>query len=661
MAVPPTPPPAGKLRNLPEKPDLDQLKTQAKQLHRAAESGDAEALRTVARHFPRREGVPLTLSQAQLVLARSYGFDRWPKLKAHVDGITREALVDALQRGDAAGVAAMLRRRPEMADATTGQGELRLLHLAVMRNDAAMLRLLMDHGADARQGVWPHRESTTPLTMATERGLGHLVAVIEDVETERQQALSCPNVTVSAEQEQLAALIRAQQNEEALAMLEADPTLIKQCDRDGATPLHVAAAAGNETMVEALCDRRADARKRDGDGWTPIDRAVFSVHMWRLRDTDVATRIARRLLRRGCEMTSWAAAALGDCDRLRDIHRQTPERLAGNGNLPGTRGAVLTRAVIFDQKEAVACLLDLGLDPNEPIPLGQASDDPEAVSWGGPLWNAAAFGRHEIAELLLDRGADPNGNVYASGWPLDRAYERGDRAMVELLYARGAKPTPWTVCAAYDQPAVERLFQDIRNDADAVRSLVWSAACCCNLPALDLGLPRLMELRDQLSDREGNLESWHDLLCQPMRMMGTEPNAAVRPAGWRYEDRFTILQRLLDAEIDPNARGRFGLTVLHFVAARGDGERFAMPEVDRLRFAGQLLDAGADPSLRDELLCSSALGWACRYGRLELVEALLSRGVPVEEHDAPEWAQPRAWAAQMGHDAIAERLGNPSG
>ena len=81
-----------------------------------------------------------------------------------------------------------------------------------------------------------------------------------------------------------------------------------------------------------------------------------------------------------------------------------------------------------------------------------------------------------------------------------------------------------------------------------------------------------------------------------------------------------------------------------------------MPPGDRVRFAALLLDAGGDPALRDEVLCSTALGWACRYGCVELAQLLLDRGVPVDEPDTPDWAQPRAWAAKMGHGSIRALL-----
>jgi len=69
-----------------------------------------------------------------------------------------------------------------------------------------------------------------------------------------------------------------------------------------------------------------------------------------------------------------------------------------------------------------------------------------------------------------------------------------------------------------------------------------------------------------------------------------------------------------------------------------------------------LLDRGARLDLRDELLLSTPLGWACRWGRKELVELLIARGAPVDEPDAEPWATPLAWAQKMGHAEIAALL-----
>jgi ankyrin repeat protein len=69
-----------------------------------------------------------------------------------------------------------------------------------------------------------------------------------------------------------------------------------------------------------------------------------------------------------------------------------------------------------------------------------------------------------------------------------------------------------------------------------------------------------------------------------------------------------------------------------------------------------LLDAGARTDIRDEFLKSTPLGWACRWGRVDLVRLFLSRGADPTEADAEPWATPRAWAEKMRHDAVVAVL-----
>jgi hypothetical protein len=80
---------------LPDRPDLDQLRRQARELHRAAQGGDGGALRRL-----RPVSDKLTLSTAQLALAREYGFASWRRLRDEVEH--RGAVVDEPER-DAAG------------------------------------------------------------------------------------------------------------------------------------------------------------------------------------------------------------------------------------------------------------------------------------------------------------------------------------------------------------------------------------------------------------------------------------------------------------------------------------------------------------------------------------------------------------------------------
>ncbi|MEO0588750.1 MAG: ankyrin repeat domain-containing protein, partial [Planctomycetota bacterium] len=396
--------PPRSFRKLPESPDLDQLKTQAKELLRRFKANDPDAAAEVLESFRPAADAPLTLAQAQLVLARSYGFDSWPKLKAQVEGVHKQALVDAITADDNDATRSILNRRSDLANATTGRGQEQMIHVAVTHNRPAILRLLMDHGADARRGIWPHRESTTALRMASDRGLDELVSIIREAEAERQEDLSCPNVAVSPEQAELARLIRAGLHDEAIAMLEVTPQLMKQCDLDGATPLHIACEFAVEPVVAWLCDRGADARKADANGHTPLDRAVLGCSWFAAERVEPARWNMRRLRARGCAWTPLGAAAMGEVEPLRRMHAESPTRLTEG--FDWTRGGVLSAAATFNQIEAAAALLDLGLPADEPIPLGRATDDEEAWSWGGPLWRAAMHGHRDLARLLLDRGAD---------------------------------------------------------------------------------------------------------------------------------------------------------------------------------------------------------------------------------------------------------------
>jgi hypothetical protein len=75
-------------------------------------------------------------------------------------------------------------------------------------------------------------------------------------------------------------------------------------------------------------------------------------------------------------------------------------------------------------------------------------------------------------------------------------------------------------------------------------------------------------------------------------------------------------------------------------------------DADRARFAAMLLDHGARLDVRDELLESTPLGWACRWGWPELVRLLISRGASITELDGKPWATPETWAKKMQQNAV---------
>jgi ankyrin repeat protein len=89
---------------LPARPDLEQLRHQAKDLLRAADAGDHEAVARIRTVSSRQ-----ILASAQLALAREYGFSSWARLKTEVERR------DILNSRDLARVTSLLTDDPGLA------------------------------------------------------------------------------------------------------------------------------------------------------------------------------------------------------------------------------------------------------------------------------------------------------------------------------------------------------------------------------------------------------------------------------------------------------------------------------------------------------------------------------------------------------------------
>jgi Ankyrin repeats (3 copies) len=129
-------------QSLPERPNLQHLKNQAKDLLRA--------------------GSAASLAEAQFQIARSYGFASWPKLKAHVESLGEIGkLKSAIDRNDFDQVRGMMMRNPELHRAPLGYGkngpltwvaECRVPWEPPTATRLAMARWMIENGSDVHQG-----------------------------------------------------------------------------------------------------------------------------------------------------------------------------------------------------------------------------------------------------------------------------------------------------------------------------------------------------------------------------------------------------------------------------------------------------------------------------------------------------------------------------
>jgi ankyrin repeat protein len=735
-------------RSLPDRQDLHQLKRQAKELLAEFRAGSPDAVAEVASHYRGADAATFALHDAQLVLARAYGFESWPKLKAFVDGATVSRLIEAVRARDTARVEAILQARPEIINMdVNASDEHRALHHAVLARDTAMVSLLMTHGADARIGIYPHRVPTTPLAIATERGYDDIAAIIEEAEAARGHVnRRYASVDMPPPPPEFMAALNRGDERAVIAFLESSPLLRDRPEfihhgPDGVTLLHLAAARLMPELAVWALSHGADVNWRSGSMFTPIDM----LGRWPIgHPHDRLEEMSDLLLRHGAEPTAFWAVAMNKGDWLRARHAEG--RLA---NPVSDVGGLVTFAVRLDRPEMLTLLLDLGFDPDErpdladplgkplefclrkqrlaladillqrratlpastAVALGKAdwlrakhavgtlahpphgdglltaavehgridmlqllldlgfdADERKRVvggddvheSRGIPLERAAAKGNLAMAQMLLDHGADPNGMSEGGGTPMSTAYRRKDQAMLDLLIRAGGVVSAGTA-AYHGDVAIARLRIEEEDAGRLPPGAVGTGRTVAeDLLHGDCGEPEIIRMALARIDWSPDDPRWYGALRGPRSFWSYVPwiySPLWQPRRSGYLESF----RLILARCHANLRGSFGRTILHDVMAMGfhDGASGWITEDEALAFAVTLLDAGARTDVRDELLQSTPLGWACRWGRVPIVKELLRRGVDPIEPDAESWATPRAWAEKMGHREIVAMLDRP--
>jgi ankyrin repeat protein len=649
MSVHRTHPPTRAMR---ENPDIDQLRRQARELLDAYRAQSPDAVLEVEAYHRTATPDTFALHDAQFVLARAYGFESWPKLKAAVEGVTTTRLHEAVQKRDVGAVRALLARRPEIVDLLRGGPsgfEIRALHIAVMQRDVEMTRLLLEAGADTRGGIWPNRDATGPRTIAEERGYDEIVALM----TAHEEARGARGASALDDGIQRFRHAMMTGGEEAVvAVFESQPALADICPPDGVTMLHHAAGRGGLLVAKWLLDHGADVNRKSHpdfwrrDGRTPLDFAVWECAEEPSRGSlgaearsakaAICEAMTALLIERGAALTPLSAAALGRWDYLAACPLDS---LQGKG--------LLQAAVRNDRPAVLRQLLELGLDPDERTQIGHHED--QTFSSGGPLLEAVNTGRIDMARVLLEHGADPNAQVFTSGSPTAAAYSGGspqvhapDSAMIDLMVQHGGWIDAASVGYLRNTELARRMLvgeldphleSGMFSGQTVAEQILWSGASGRSADIVRMALERIDCPRDD--------PRWFWMLWRPL------PGHEDLNEAEQADSRATF--RLILERCDPNLRApESGQTMLHEVIARDHGVGVAL--------ATMLLDAGARTDIRDEFLKSTPLAWACRWGRVELVKLLLSRGADPIESDAEPWARPLAWAERRHHAEIASIL-----
>ncbi|MEM6393227.1 MAG: ankyrin repeat domain-containing protein [Planctomycetota bacterium] len=278
------------IKPLPAKPSLERQRKRAKALVRAwwrGGAGESEAVeRLRALHPKPPEPGAAKLSDAQLVVARGYGFAKWTDLIRKIESLTRspfERFVSAVKAGDVPEMERLFEAHPECGQRINEPvGGFGGTLLFAVRGNLLVFDWLVEHGADVNRksdwgpggfGLAEDQPSEVALAML-ERG------VVEDI-------------WVAVGLDRL---------DRVRAILDGDASLVTARGGDGKHPLHYATSV---EMVDLLVERGADVNARDIDhGSTPVQ--------YRVKDEAVV----RRLLEHGAEPDVFLAAALGDIELL---------------------------------------------------------------------------------------------------------------------------------------------------------------------------------------------------------------------------------------------------------------------------------------------------------------------------------------------------------
>ncbi|MGH3304743.1 MAG: ankyrin repeat domain-containing protein [Streptosporangiaceae bacterium] len=461
---------------LPGNPSLAQLRKQAKDVRDLARAGVRGALDLVAAHHP--DGAhPVSLTGAQLVVARHYGFASWARLKHHLElveryrrepdqvgdpadlpglfvtlaclrcggddspgrwqraaallaahpEITRGSIHAAAAATDAAAAAALLAADPALA--RTDGGPYRwepILYLCYARHDPAVseaaaldtARLLLEHGADPDAGYLWHG-MTTPFTALTGAlGSGG------DGQPPHPHAMALAALLLSA---------GADANDgQALYNRQFAPTTATWC-----CCCRMGLAAVTAGPWRARLGHTTDS-----------PRQMVRTQLWWAVVHDMADRV-RQLIDHGADYLTPYEAPGGQPYWARSSDGRTPAEVAALAGCPAVldllvaRGAAPPATDGADGLVAAALAGDRTTAERLRLHAGQArAQRPALIVW------AAARGARDAIALLADMGFDVNALGRADA-PIEQAWQTalhqaasaGDLQMARMLLDLGADPS----------------------------------------------------------------------------------------------------------------------------------------------------------------------------------------------------------------------------
>jgi ankyrin repeat protein len=493
-------------RTLPERPSLTEVRLQAKELqtlHR--EKRLPAAARIIANHPRLRHEstasvleAPFELADAELVIAREYGFASWETLEHHIETERRIAAfaphpgfddaVRAIDAGDMDGLGALLAAHPELVHARTNlqppygyfSGATLLHHVAwnpgrnapVPANIVDIARLLLDRGADVDAVTLGRNGGTTMGLLVTSR-----MASDANVSGPLMDLLISRGAKIGADS--IAVIIPDWGDMNVLdgSLANHAPRAAEKLIELGAKPdVCAAAALGDMKRLRAFFDasgRLVERPRRHGKVMSERDAiglALLFAYVnrrpdavdflldkdgnWNMTGVNNGTVLHRAAWGGDLAMVKRLVARGADMSNRDNPFNSTPLSWAQHNRQREVFDWMRANCAI-DLHEAVGHNLREHVEARlreDPASVNRQLDNWEApqstplywAAWtkihdvdGEHTWDEAD--RESLVRLLLDHGADPN-IVAGDGYtPLDVARTAGAKRIAALIEERGGK------------------------------------------------------------------------------------------------------------------------------------------------------------------------------------------------------------------------------
>jgi hypothetical protein len=294
---------------LPPRPSIEHYRRLAKELVKARKPGSwatPEILEFARRKMAERG----LLADAQFVIARSHGFESWPKFSKHLEALAKsspisrfEAAADAIVDGDVATLKRLLREDPKLIRASsTREHGAALLHYVSANgvenyrqktpsNIVEIAELLLSAGAaiDATANVYGGGSTTLGLvaTSAHPERAGVQEALLQtlldhgaDLELATVTSCLANGRRKAAEFLALSGAGLDLAGAAGIGRLDVVKTLFGDATKEQSDrAILYACGYGRNDVVEFLLEKGADLRAQRGDGQTPLHMAVMGGHL----------------------------------------------------------------------------------------------------------------------------------------------------------------------------------------------------------------------------------------------------------------------------------------------------------------------------------------------------------------------------------------------